>query len=334
MRRIGVGLLLLVLAGCGRSERLNGGGSSFVYPIMLKWSRTYAAERGVQVDYQSTGSGNGIQQMLAGTVHFGCTDEPLSEERRASARGDIVHIPLVMGGIVPVYNLPGVDGRLQFDGSTLAGIFLGMIDRWNHPDLMALNPGVALPDQKILFVGRSDPSGTTAVFAEYLAMAAPQLWAEKSMGPTGTSIRWPAGEAQRGNEGVAGLIRRVPGSLGYVELKYATDVGLDYGAVRNRAGRFVIASPDSVAAAAAASLTTIPPNLCFSLIDAPGAASYPIAGTVWAVYRRDHATKELTDFVRWVTDPDGGQASTRAAGYAPLPAALVDAIRRELDGRP
>jgi phosphate transport system substrate-binding protein len=340
MRRVfGILIGLALLAGCQRADRLNGGGSSFVYPVMLKWSRVYAAETGIQIDYQSAGSGNGIQQMTVGTIDFGCTDAPMTTEQRDKAKstsGEVVHIPLVMGGVVPVYNLPDLpkDKRLRFSGPVLAGIFLGTIQKWNHPDLQALNPDIPMPDEKILVISRSDPSGTTAIFADYISKIEKKLWDDKEMGKPGTSTRWPAGEAQKGNEGVSGLVRRVPGSMGYVELKYALDVGLDYGEVRNQAGQFVLATPDTVQAAAAAALKTIPKDLCFSLTNAPGNESYPIAGMVWAVfYRQMEAThvKDLTNFLRWATDPERGQKYGVKLGYAPLPTQLVEAVRIELN---
>lgn len=338
IRPRGLCLIVLILAGCGpRADRVNGGGSSFVYPVLLKWSRVYAAERGIQIDYQSTGSGNGIQQMTVGTIDFGCSDAPMNSEQTTKAEalgGPVLHIPLVMGGVVPVYNLPGLpaDAVVRFDGPTLGGIFLGSITQWNHPDLVALNPDLKLPDQRILVVGRSDPSGTTAIFADYIAKVYPDRWKEKEMGKPGTAIRWPAGEGQKGNEGVAGLVARVPGAIGYVELKFAVDVGLPYGAVRNRAGAFVRASPESVRQAAAAMLTKIPDNLCFSLTDPPGAESYPISGTVWAVmYRKLPADRRdiLVPFLRWAVGD--GAAHAERLGYAALPSGLADRVRAELD---
>ncbi|MBX7102461.1 MAG: phosphate ABC transporter substrate-binding protein PstS [Gemmataceae bacterium] len=304
---------------------------------MLKWSRAYAADRTVQVDYQSTGSGNGIQQVTVGTIDFGCTDAPLNAEQRAKAKsihGDVIHIPMVMGGVVPVYNLPGLPDAagIRFDSETLGGIFLGTIERWNDPALKALNPGANLPDQRILVVTRSDPSGTTAIFADYVSKVCPKLWTDKSMGKPGTAVRWPTGEAQKGNEGVAGLIARVPGSIGYVELKYAEDVGLAFGSVRNKSGAFVKASPKSVQAAAAAALVKIPDDMCFSLTNPPGADSYPISGTVWAVFYRDlpdDRRRMLTPFLRWAIGP--GQEHALKLGYAPLPQALVARVAAELD---
>ncbi|MFL5331110.1 MAG: phosphate ABC transporter substrate-binding protein PstS [Gemmataceae bacterium] len=332
-------LCCLFVGGCQPAERLNGGGSSFIYPAMLKWSRVYAAERGIQIDYQSTGSGNGIQQMTVQTLNFGCTDAPMNKDQLGVAEGRggaVVHLPLVMGGVVPVYNLPNLppDTILNFSGQVLAGIFLGDIKSWDDPKIAELNPGVKLPQQRILVVSRSDPSGTTAIFADYVSKVAPEPWKAKDMGKPGTAVRWPAGEAQKGNEGVAGLVTRVPGSLGYVELKYALDLNLEYGAIRNRAGKFLRASPESVQKAAAAALTKIPENLCFSLTDAPGEESYPIAGTTWAVFyakQRPVVADPMLEFFRWAIDPSGGQHYARELGYAPLPENLIAATRARLD---
>jgi phosphate transport system substrate-binding protein len=325
--------LCLLLAGCQAQPRINAGGSSFIYPLMLKWSRVYAAEKNVQVDYQSTGSGNGIQQMIVGTIDFGCTDAPMSADQLASAKthaGDVIHIPLVMGGVVPVYNLPGVEGTINFGGPALAGIFLGTITKWNDPAIAETNPGTVLPDQHILVVSRSDPSGTTAIFADYIAKVAPELWKQKEMPKPGTAVRWPAGEAQKGNEGVAGLVQRVPGAISYVELKYAHDLGLKFGAVRNRAGKFVQASPESVTSAAA-SLKEIPQDLCFSLTDADGEATYPISGTTWAVlYQRHPPACPLVEFLNWAVDPQGGQKYARELHYAPLTPELIEAARQKI----
>jgi len=330
---------LSLIAGCAGGDRLNGGGSSFVYPIMLKWSRVYAAERGVEVDYQSTGSGNGVLQMTVGTIDFGATDFPLTAEQNRKANdlgGPIVHIPLVLGAVVPVYNLPGLGSgaRLQFSGAVLSGIYLGTVTHWNDPQLQAINPGIPLPNQEILVVSRSDPSGTTAVFADYLSRVSGPLWAERKMGSAGTSTRWPVGESQKGNEGVAGLVRRVPGSIGYVELKYARDVGLDFGAVRNADGEFVVASPATVKAAATRRRSVADGDaLTFSLTNVPGADSYPISGAVWAVYYERLTARrlnELTEFFLWATDPAGGQRFAEMFEYASLPDDLVQSARARM----
>src|SRR4051794_5100817 len=341
MPRRAIPWLLVALAGCGRADapRLDGGGATFIEPLMLKWQRVYERETGVQVDYTGTGSGNGVQQMTCRAILFGCTDAPMSAEQRAAALatyGDVVHIPLAMGGVVPIYRLDGVpeDWPLRFSGPLLADIFLGDVTRWNDPALVELNPGVALPDLPIRVVSRSDPSGTTAILAEYLAKMRPGKWAAKNMG-TGTSVSFAAGIRQKGNPGVAGEVGRLDGAVGYVELTFAAHMRdrVAFGAVRNRAGHFVVASPGSVTAAAA-SLAEVPADLCFSIVDAAGPDAYPISGTDWAVfYRRLPADRgpPLVAFLRWATAKDHGQQSAAPLGYAPLPDRVIDRIAATLD---
>ncbi len=341
MLRIGLwaGLGIVILAtggtGCGDSRapanRLNGGGSSFVYPLMSKWASTYAREKGVQVNYQSVGSGGGIQQMTARTFDFGCTDAPLNDEqlRKAQATGgDVLHIPLALGGVVPAYHQPRVEQPLRFTGPVLADLFLGKVARWNDPKLAALNPGVSLPDLPVALVYRSDGSGTTYIWADYLCKVSPE-W--KSRVGLGTSLRWPQGVGQKGNEGVAGQITRTPGAIGYLELIYALQNNMQYGSVQNRVGAFVRASPEAVTAAAEAALTEIPEDLRYSLTDAGGSDSYPISGTVWAVlYANQPASKgqALVDFLRWATHE--GQQHAKDLHYAALPGGLVERVDQML----
>jgi phosphate transport system substrate-binding protein len=312
-------------ASSGGGERLNGAGSSLVYPIMTKWTSVYDKEKGVKVNYQSIGSGGGIQQMIAKTLDFGCSDAPMNDEQLAKAReqgGDVVHVPLVIGGVVPAYNVSGLGQPLRFTGPVLADIFLGKIKRWNDSALQALNPGVALPDKEILVVHRSDGSGTTYIFADYLAKVSPE-W--KGKVGVSTSLNWPCGVGQKGNEGVAGHVARADGSIGYIELIYARQNSIPFGAVQNREGEFVQASLESTAAAADAALTTIPDDLRFSLTDPPGKASYPISGAVWAVaYKQQAAEKRqlLVQFLSWVTH--AGQQYAEALSYARLPKGLVE----------
>jgi phosphate transport system substrate-binding protein len=324
------------VAGCGRSHtpRIHGGGATFIEPLMNTWQSVYYQEAGVQVDYTGTGSGNGIQQMIKGAIRFGCTDAPLDEEQlRAAraARGEVLHIPLALGGVVPIYNVPGTpeDRPLRFSGPVLADIFLGDITRWDDPALRELNPGIALPAVPIRVVSRSDPSGTTAVFAEFLAGARPEKWTAKKMGQ-GTAVSFAVGVRAPKSPGVAGEVSRYAGAISYVELTYAKlmkeKVGL--GAVRNRDGHFVIASPASVSAAAE-SLHAIPEDLTFSLVDAAGHDSYPISGADWAVFYREQPAgpgELLVDFLRWATARDRGQAYAAELGYAPLPDRLIARI--------
>jgi phosphate transport system substrate-binding protein len=339
--RVIVLLLAGLATGCGPvgTPRLDGGGATFVEPLMLKWQRVYERQTGVQIDYTGTGSGNGIQQMTRGAILFGCTDVPLTAEQRQVAReahGEVVHVPLALGAVVPIYHLSdaGTGGPLRFSGPVLADIFLGDITRWNDRALAELNPGIRLPDRPITVVSRSDPSGTTAVFADFLKAARPQTWAAKNMGE-GMSASFAVGVRQKGNPGVAGEVGRLDGAIGYVELAFARFLPgrVTAAVVRNRSGRFVAANPESVAAAAA-SLEGIPADLCFSVVDAPGPDAYPIAAVDWAVfYRRqpDDRGRLLVDFLRWATARDGGQHYTAPLGYAPLPESVIARVGTVLD---
>jgi phosphate ABC transporter phosphate-binding protein len=333
-------VVVTLLAGCARGgvPRLDGGGATFIEPLMIKWQRVYERETGVQVDYTGTGSGNGVQQMTRMALAFGCTDAPMNVEQLEKARatnGDVVHIPLAMGGVVPIYHLTGPpdDRPLRFTGPVLADIFLGDVTHWNDPAIGELNPGVDLPALPIKVVSRSDPSGTTAIFAEYLAKARPEKWADQKMGK-GTSASFTVGIRQKGNPGVAGEVARLDGAIGYAELTFAQHVRdrVAFGAVRNRSGNFVLARPDTVTAAAA-SLTDIPDDLCFTLVDAPGADSYPISGTDWAVfYERQPPARGpvIVAFLRWATARDKGQRYAAPLGYAPLPDRLIEKVQAKL----
>jgi phosphate transport system substrate-binding protein len=329
-------LLAVCVAGCGRSDgpRLDGGGATFIEPLMLKWQRVYEHETGVQVDYTGTGSGNGVQQMTRQAILFGCTDAPMNREQREKAlgiNGDVVHVPLTLGAVVPIYHLNGVpeERPLRFTGPLLADIFLGIVTRWNDPAIGEVNPGVTLPDLPIKVVSRSDPSGTTAIFAEYLAKMRPTAWKERNMG-IGTAVSFDVGIRQKGNPGVAGEVGRLDGAIGYVELAFAMHMNdrVMFGVMRNRAGKFVVASPESVTAAATA-LDEIPADMCFSVVDTAGRDAYPISGADWAVfYRRLPADrgKPLVAFLRWATAGNGGQQYAAPLGYAPLPDRIIDRI--------
>jgi phosphate ABC transporter phosphate-binding protein len=327
------GGVVTLLGGCGGSDRrLNGGGSTFVYPMMSKWADEYKKATGVEVNYQSIGSGGGIQQMTAKTFDFGCTDAPMNEEQIEKCRqqgGEPLHIPLVLGAVVPTYNLKGVDTPLRFTGPVLADIYLKKITKWNDKALRDLNPGVDLPNQEIVVVHRSDGSGTTYIWVDYLSKVSPPWKKKVGVGP---SVDWPTGIGQKGNEGVAGQVRRSAGAIGYVELIYALQNDMSYGLVKNQEGEFVKASLESVTAAADASLKEIPEDLRFSITNAPGKESYPISGTVWAVvYDKLPAGKGqmVVDFLRWVTHD--GQQSAKGLDYAPLPRGLVTRLEKKLD---
>jgi phosphate transport system substrate-binding protein len=334
-------LIVFTVTGCGdgRGPRPDGGGATFIEPLMLKWQRVYERETGVQIDYTAVGSGNGVQQMINGAILFGCTDVPLTAEQEHRAKdigGGVIHVPLAMGGVVPIYHLSGLPNErpLRFSGPVLADIFLGAITRWNDPALAELNPGVKLPDRPIKVVSRSDPSGTTSVWAEYLSKMHPEAWAAKNMG-RGMDAAFAVGVRQKGNPGVAGEVGRLEGAIGFVELAFARHMTHEVavGAVRNRAGKFVVASPETVAAAGA-SLDVIPADLCFSLVDVAGPDIYPISGVDWAVfYRRLPADRgrPFLAFLRWATSGDGGQRYSAELGYAPLPDRVVERIGRVLD---
>jgi phosphate transport system substrate-binding protein len=327
--------MILTAAGCGggkQEQRLNGGGSSFVYPIMSKWASEYQKINGVKVNYQSIGSGGGIRQMIAKTFDFGCSDAPMNEEQMTEAKnsgGQVVHIPLVMGAVVPIYNLEGIQAPLRFSGPVLADIYLERIKKWNDPELAKLNPGVELPDKDILTVHRSDSSGTTYIWVEYLSKISP-AWKERI--GVGTSVNWPGGIGAKGNESVAGRVSQSPGGIGYVELIYALQNEIKFGVVQNQEGEFVKPSLESVTAVARGALSNIPEDLRYSLTNAPGKDSYPISGTVWAVIYVNQPPgkgQAVVDFLRWVTHD--GQSYAKDLDYARLPEELVQRVEKKLD---
>jgi len=321
-----------IIAACAYEPRLNAGGSTFIYPLMSQWAYEYYKEKNIQVNYQSIGSGGGIQQMTAKTIDFGCTDGPMNEEqlKKANAKGgEVVHIPLVMGAVIAAYNLPEVSQKLKLTGPALADIFLGKITRWNDKKIQELNPGVTLPDKSILVIHRSDGSGTTYVFADYLAKSNPE-W--KTKVGVSTSLNWPAGIGQKGNEAVAGQIMRSEGSIGYIELAYALQNNIHYALIQNKEGNFINASLDAVTAAAANSMQEIPDDLRYSITNAAGKDSYPISSTTWAVvYTRQTdklKTKKIVDFLTWVTHD--GQHYAKKLQYAKLPASLIQRVESKI----
>ena len=334
--RIRTALLALVaaVAACKPSPAqvaLTGAGSTFVNPIFQKWFSDYAKQTGVKINYQSIGSGGGIRQLSEGTVDFGATDGPMSDAEMAKAKGPILHIPVVLGAVVISYNLPGVTKPLNLTGDVLSGIFLGKIVKWNDARIQALNPGVKLPAKDVLVVHRTDGSGTTYIFTDYLTTVSKD-WAA---GPgRGKEVKWPVGLGGKGNEGVSGQIRQIPGAIGYIELAYAKENNLPYALVRNRAGRFIAPSIASTTAAAAGAAGNLPANTDFriSIVDAAGAESYPISSFSWAIVYQ-HQTdakkgKALTDMLRWALHT--GQTSSPSLFYAPLPANMVAALDKRL----
>ena len=301
---------------------LNGAGATFPYPMYSKWfSEYHKLHPDIQINYQSIGSGGGIRQVINGTVDFGASDGPMTDDMLKEAKMKILHLPTVLGADVPAYNIPGVSAELKFTPEALAGIFLGKITKWNDKAITSVNPGVNLPDKDIIVVHRSDGSGTTYIWTDYLSKISPE-W--QSQVGKGTSVKWPIGLGGKGNEGVAGSIRQLQGSIGYVELIYAVQNNIPYGSVKNAAGNFVKASLDSVTAAAA-SAPKMPADFRVSITNAPGKDAYPISSFTWLLIpeqSKDAAHgKILADFLNWmVTD---GQKMTAALSYAPLPESVV-----------
>jgi phosphate transport system substrate-binding protein len=310
-------------AGLAAQSQINGAGATFPYPIYSKWFDEYRKlHSNVAINYQSIGSGGGIRQITAQTVFFGATDGPMTDEQLQAAPGKILHFPMVLGADVPVYNLPGVTGELKFTGAVLADIFLGKITKWNDPAIAKANAGIKLPATDINVVHRSDGSGTTYIWVDYLAKVSPE-W-KKRVG-VATSVRWPVGVGGKGNEGVAGLVQQVPGSIGYVELIYALQNKIAYGSVQNLAGEFVKATTQSVTAAAAGAAAKMPADFRVSITNAEGKGVYPISSFTWLLLyenAKDKAqAKIMVDFVKWALAD--GQKYAPALGYAPLPAEVV-----------
>jgi phosphate transport system substrate-binding protein len=318
--------LLLALPALGQTTQLNGAGATFPYPIYSKWFSEYnKLHSDVQINYQSIGSGGGIRQVLNGTVDFGASDGPMSDEQLKQSKVKIVHIPTVLGAVVPAYNVPGVSEELKFTPEALAGIYLNKIVKWNDPAIASANPGVKLPDLGIIVIYRSDGSGTTYIFTDYLSKISKD-WA--SIVGKGTSVNWPNGVGGKGNEGVAGQVRQLQGSIGYVELIYAVQNKISYGSVKNAAGNFVKASLVSVTEGAA-SAPSMPADFRVSITNAPGKTAYPISSFTWLLIPEQSKDpkkgKILADFLNWmVTD---GQAMTTQLSYAPLPASVVEKVK-------
>jgi phosphate transport system substrate-binding protein len=318
---VAVGLLSLAL-GSAQAQKLTGAGSTFDYPIFSKWFSEYsAAHPGVEVNYQSIGSGGGIRQVSAGTVDFGASDTPMTDDQLAASKLKLVHIPIVLGAVVPVYNVPGVND-LRFSPEALAGIYMGKITNWNDARIAKDNPGVKLPDQKIIVVHRSEGSGTTYIWTDYLSKVSKE-WANSS--GRGPSPSWPVGVGGKGNENVAGLVRQLPGAIGYVELTYALQNKMSWGAVQNAAGNWVKASIESVTEAAA-SVKQMPADYRVSITNAPGANAYPISSFSWVLVPLKSMDptkgKVLKDLLSWIVKTGEGEVSSLS--YAPLPHGLAE----------
>jgi phosphate transport system substrate-binding protein len=323
--------LALVVGASAQTMQINGAGATFPYPIYSKWFAEYnKLHPNVQINYQSVGSGAGIQQVIKQTVFFGATDGPMTPEQMQSAPGTVLHFPTVLGAVVPVYNIPNVKAELKFSGPLLADIFLGKITKWNDPAIAKLNQGVSLPATDITVAHRADGSGTTYIWVDYLSKVSPE-W--KSKVGVNTSVRWPTGVGGRGNEGVAGVVSQTPGSIGYVELIYALQTKTSYGTVQNMAGEFAKASVQSVTAAAAAAAGQMPPDFRVSITNAPGKGAYPISSFTWLLVRPDTPdagkAKALRDFLAWMITPDAQKMASELK-YAPLPAEVVKLVEARL----
>ena len=329
-------LVAAMIGSASAETNLNGAGATFPNPIYQKWfSEYHNAHKDVQINYQSIGSGGGIQQLTSGTVDFGASDGPMTDEQLSKVAVKVLHIPTVLGAVVPMYNINGVTGELKFSGDVLADIYLGNIKKWNDPRLAKDNPGVKFPDEDIVVVHRSDGSGTTYIFTDFLSKVS-SAWKDKV--GKGTSVNWPAGLGGKGNEGVSGMVKQTDGSIGYVELIYAVSNKMPYGTVKNAAGSFVKASLESVTAAAA-SVKDMPEDFRVSITNAPGKDAYPISSFTWLLVPAEWADagkeKAFVDFLTWMVDK--GQSMTSALQYAPLPknvAAKVKARIKEVKVKP
>jgi phosphate transport system substrate-binding protein len=318
-----IGATALVVGASAQTIQINGAGATFPAPIYTKWFSEYNKLHGnVQINYQPLGSGAGIRQVTAGTVFFGATDGPMTNEQQLAAPSKILHFPTVLGAVVPVYNIPGVNTELKFTGQVLADIFLGKVMKWNDAAITKLNAGVNLPGTDITVVHRSDASGTTYIWADYLAKVSPE-WKMKV--GVNTGVNWPTGVGGKGSEGVTGVVTQAPGSISYVELVYALQNKISYGAVQNMAGEFTKATVQSVTAAAAAAASQMPADFRVSITNAPGKGVYPISSFTWLLLYENPKdktqSKTMVDFAKWaLTD---GQKYCAALGYAPLPAEVV-----------
>ena len=338
MKRL-AGLLLVVLALGGfvlaqNALLINGAGATFPAPIYSKWFDDFHKANGTQINYQSVGSGAGIKQVTEGTVDFGASDGPMNDDQlkayKAKNGTGILHFPTVLGAVVPTYNIPGVSGALNFSPEALSGIFLGRISKWNDPAIANTNKDVNLPANDIVVIHRSDGSGTTYIWTDYLSKVSPD-WKDKVS--KGTSVNWPVGLGGKGNEGVTGLIKQTPNSIGYVELIYAAQNKVPYGTVKNSSGAFVKADLASVTEAAAAAVKTMPEDFRVSITNAPGKTAYPISSFTWLLIPekfKDTAKRDaLKGFVKWaITD---GQGLAENLSYAKLPKEVVDKELKAID---
>jgi phosphate transport system substrate-binding protein len=330
IRALRVSLCIFALSvGVLAQTTLNGAGATFPYPIYSKWfSEYHNAHNDVQVNYQSIGSGGGIRQVQAGTVDFGATDGPMTDEQIAASKVKVLHVPTVLGAVVPAYNIPGVTQEVKFTPEILAGIFIGKIANWNDAAIAKANPDIKFPNQNITVVHRSDGSGTSYIFTDYLSKISPD-W--QGTAGKGTSVKWPVGVGGKGNEGVAGMIRNLPGSVGYIELIYALQNKINYGSVKNSSGTFVKASLESTTAAAAG--VKMPADFRVSITNPPGKTAYPIASFTWLLIPTNPTDKTkgkmVKDLVLWALD--NGEPMATGLSYAPLPKDVVDKVKASVN---
>ncbi|MEP6688371.1 MAG: phosphate ABC transporter substrate-binding protein PstS [Gemmatimonadales bacterium] len=333
MRRHLIAIAVAALTGAAPAagQTLTGAGATFPNPIYTKWFDAYNKKTGVQINYQSIGSGGGIRQFTEGTVDFGATDGPMNQSQIDAVGANVIHIPTVLGAVVVTYNLPGLgDTRLKFDGTALVDIFMGRITKWNDKRLAALNPGVKLPDLDVIVVHRSDGSGTTYIFTDYLNKFSRE-WKDKV--GYATSVSWPVGLGGKGNDGVTQQVKQTEGAIGYVELIYALSNGLGYGEIKNASGKFVTPALASVTAAAASAKLPKDTDFRVSITNAPGAEAYPIASFTWLLVQKDGKdaakAKIVKDFLTWMVSPEA-QKMAGNLNYAPLPAEVVALIQSRL----
>jgi len=330
LKLIAAAVIALVVTGAASAQKITAAGATFPYPIYNKWFGEYAkAHPGVEINYQSVGSGAGVKQTSEGTVDFGASDMPVTDDVIAAAKVKFFHIPTVLGAVVPVYNVPGVSKPLNFSGDVIADIYLGNIKTWNDPRIVKDNPGVSLPDKQLVPVYRSESSGTTFIFTDYLSKVSPE-WASK-VGKN-SAVKWPAGVGAKGSEGVSGMVRQMPGAFGYVELIYALQNKMEYGAVKNAAGKYLLGSPDGVTAAAAASAKTMPADYRVSITNAQGPASYPISSFTYLLIPKQFADPAkgvaVKGFLTWMLEHGEGEAA--GMGYAPLPAQVQTMVQKTI----
>lgn len=327
MKNLAILVMLMIVGNSASAQlQLNGAGATFPYVIYSKWFDEYQKKTGIQFNYQSIGSGGGIKQVIEGTVDFGATDGPMNDTQLAEAKAkqgtDVLHIPTVMGAVVATYNVSGIGAGLKLTPDVLAEIFLGTVTKWNDAKIAASNKGVALPDKAVVVVHRSDGSGTTYIFVDYLSKVSKE-WKDKV--GVGTSVKWPVGLGGKGNEGVAGQVKQIDGSIGYVELAYAVKNNLSYASIKNKAGNFIVPSLESVTAAAMNEAKKMPSDLRVSITDAAGKDSYPISGFTWLLIyqnqKNEEKAKAMVSFLKWAFRE--GEKFAPALYYAPLPKEVI-----------